>query len=481
MGNKFTHLSSLVFNQPLLVTQDYAETIAVVLSDRLNLDVADLSIKQEARDQRPVQTVGKGIKVIPIVGSMSHRATGIEAMSGMTSYASLEQQFEQAFNDPNVASILMDIDSPGGSVAGAFDFRDYLMENKGRKPVYALARDAMCSAAYLIGSTADKLYATQTARVGSIGVVAMHLDRSEKNKQEGIKPTFIHAGKYKVAGNPHEALEGDNLKYLQESVNESYTMFIDAVAEARGMDKKAIRATEARVYGGKKAVEIGLADGIRTYESVLKEMSAPNFNTNTGMNMSDETLIVDATITADKIKVGSVVDTALQEQVTKLTADNETLRKQVLDAGFKITKEGLVAKEVEEMISVDGEQFAVASLPASVVTALREKADTELTQKATAEYPNLKPSVAKKLYATFEGDAEMKEALNGFNTKMGELLEEKGDTTAGVESKTAQEKLDEAVQKEMATSGSTFHQAYAKVALTQEGKQLVTQIYADKE
>ena len=465
--SKFSHLSSLVFNKPLMVTQDYAETIAVVLSDRLNLDVEGLQIKSDAKDQR-VATTNKGVAVIPIVGSMSHRSTGIEAMSGMTSYTTLQKQFEAAFNDPKVGSILMDIDSPGGSVAGAFDFRDYLMSKKGTKPVYALARDAMCSAAYLIGSTADKVYATQTARVGSIGVVAMHTDASGKMEKEGLKPTFISAGKFKTAGNPYEKLEGEKLKYLQDSVDESYDMFINAVADARGIDKKAIRDTEARVYGGKKAVEIGLADGIRTYESVLAEMSAPNFTTQ-GTKMENEVTIEDAKI-AD-----------LTTANTKLQSDNEALRKQVMDAGFKITSEGLVAKEAPEMIYVGGEQIDASTLPKSVVDALKEKADTELTVLATTEYPNLKASVAKKLYATFGEDEEMKEAITAFNTKMGSFLEEKGDTDPGVEQKTAQEKYDAAVKANMEATGADKITAYANVANTEEGKKLIQAIYKEKE
>mgnify|MGYP003490395957 FL=1 len=465
--SKFSHLSSLVFNKPLMVTQDYAETIAVVLSDRLNLDAEGLQIKSDAKDQRVV-TTSKGVAVIPIVGSMSHRATGIEAMSGMTSYTTLQKQFEAAFNDPKVGSILMDIDSPGGSVAGAFDFRDYLMSKKGTKPVYALARDAMCSAAYLIGSTADKVYATQTARVGSIGVVAMHTDASGKMEKEGLKPTFISAGKFKTAGNPYEKLEGEKLKYLQDSVDESYDMFINAVADARGIDKKAIRDTEARVYGGKKAVEIGLADGIRTYESVIAEMSAPNFTTQ-GTKMENEVNIEEAKI-AD-----------LTAANTKLQSDNEALRKQVLDAGFKITSEGLIAKEAPEMIYVGGEQIDASTLPKSVVDALKEKADTELTSLATSEYPNLKASVAKKLYATFGEDEEMKEAIAAFNTKMGSFLEEKGDTDPGVEQKTAQEKYDAAVKANMEATGADKITAYANVANTEEGKKLIQAIYKEKE
>ena len=467
--SKFTHLASLVFNKPLLVTQDYAETIAVVLSDRLDLNVEGMSIKNDPREQRPASTQ-KGIAVIPIVGSMSHRTSGMEAMSGMQSYASLQQKFEQAFDDPNVTSILMDIDSPGGSVAGAFDFRDYLMENKGRKPVYALARDNMCSAAYLIGSTADKLYATQTARVGSIGVIAMHTDMSEKNKKDGIKPTFITAGEFKAAGNPHEKLEGAHLDYIQESVNQSYEMFIDAVAEARGLDKKAIRDTQARVYGGKEAVKIGLADGIRTYESVLKEMSAPTFTTKTGMKMEQTDI--------DKL-AADVAD--LQATATKLQSDNEALRAQVLAAGFKITKEGLVKPEVTETMEIDGEVIELAGLPDSVVKTLKAKADNDLTALATAEYPNLQTNVAKKLYVAFQGDDEMKAALNAFNTKMGTYLEETGNTAPALDTTSAQEKFDSLVKAKASADGLTYHAAYAAVANTQEGKQLIQDIYKEKE
>lgn len=470
--SKFSHLASLVFNKPLLVTPEYAETIAVVLSDRLDLNVEGMSIKNDPREQREVSTQ-KGVKVIPIIGSMSHRTSGMEALSGMTSYASLQREFEQAFNDPNVTSILMDIDSPGGSVAGAFDFRDYLMSMRGTKPLYALARDSMCSAAYLIGSTADKLYATQTARVGSIGVVAMHTDVSDKMEKDGIKPTFIHAGKFKTAGNPYEKLEGEHLEYLQDSVNQSYDMFIDAVAEARGMDKKAIRATEARVYGGKKAVEIGLADGIRTYESVLKEMSAPNFTTKTGMKMSDQTELDTAKLAADL--------TDLQANVTKLQSDNETLRKQVLEAGFKITAEGLVKPDAVETMQIGDEVVELAGLPESVVNALKEKADNDLTAKATAEYPNLQTNVAKKLYSTFQGDEEMKSALSAFNAKMGTYLEEKGNTDPGVEQMSAQEKYDAAVKAHMADTGANYTTAYAAVAKTDEGKKLIQDIYKEKE
>ena len=183
----------------------------------------------------------------------------------------------------------------------------------------------------------------------------------------------------------------------------------------------------------------------------------------------------------NEVKIEDVKIADLTAVNTKLQSDNETLRKQVLDAGFKITSEGLIAKEAPEMIYVGGEQIDASTLPKSVVDALKEKADTELTLLATTEYPNLKTSVAKKLYATFGEDEEMKEALSAFNAKMGSFLEEKGDTDPGVEQKTAQEKYDAAVKANMEATGADKITAYANVANTEEGKKLIQAIYKEKE
>lgn len=133
------------------------------------------------------------------------------------------------------------------------------------------------------------------------------------------------------------------------------------------------------------------------------------------------------------------------------------------------------------MISVGGEQIDASTLPKAVVDALKEKADAELTAVATAAYPNLKASVAKKLYTAFDGDEEMKEALSGFNATMGKLLEEAGESKPGSDLQSATDKFDAIVKAKMAETGDNYHQAYAKVAATQEGKQLIKEFYTEKE
>jgi len=219
--SNYLHLHELIFNKPHLCTPEYAETVMAVLADKLGVEEGLFSVKSEGKDQKDEHLYGS-TQVIPIIGSMVHRGSSLDAMSGITSYQSIKASIQSAMEDPRVECVLLEMDSPGGSVAGAFDLKDYILEAKTTKPIYAIANDSMASAAYLIGSACTQVYATQTSRVGSIGVVAMHVDQSEKNKKDGIKPTFISAGDYKVAGNPHEKLEGSALEYLQDSVNESY-------------------------------------------------------------------------------------------------------------------------------------------------------------------------------------------------------------------------------------------------------------------
>lgn len=473
------NIRGLILNEPLLCTPEYAETLAAVLGDRIGIDNSALSInsgtKREAQDGMSGST-----RIIPIIGSMAHRSTGLEAMSGMTSYADLQAQVEEAMNDNSVKSILFDVASPGGQVAGAFDFRDYLMEQRGRKPMVSIARDTMASAAYLIGSATDKIYTTQTGQVGSIGVVAMHVDQSEKNAKDGVKPTFIYAGDYKTAGNPHAPLEGDALSYLQESVNDSYEMFIQAVAEARDLEPDAVRATQARVYRGKKAVDLNLADGIASFDVALTELatSAPrvySINTDKKMNlMTPEEL--------EKLKADHA------EELAKVQSDNESLRAAILAEGYAISETGLEKKAEAEYLEVAGEKVDKASLPANVVAALesaaQEKADAELAQLASKEIPNFAVDEAKAILAIAKGDEKVLQALKAADAAMGSLMEETGAAPKNADFIPAQDQLESMVSDYMADnqlSGKIGKaKAYSAVVKTKEGAALEAQARKEK-
>lgn len=468
---KYENLASLVFNQPILCSPEYAETICVVLQDKLDINTEGMEATGAEKREQELSVTPEGTLIVPILGSMTHRASFLDAMSGIQSYGAIQSKIQAGLDDPSVKSILLDMDSPGGSVAGAFDLRDYIYSIRGQKPIVALARDTMASAAYLIGSACDKVYTTQTGQVGSIGVVAMHLDQSAKNKQAGVKPTFIYAGEYKTAGNPHEPLKGAALEYLQESVNQSYDMFVDAVAEARGIDADEIRATEARVYRGQKAVEIGLADGVMTMDSALKELanSAPRVYqqmSNKGENMDKET--------AEKLEADLA---KAQADAEKLRKDNETLRGYVIAEGYSITSTGIEKNAEPEMIEVEGTLVPKADLPEVVVKALEAKSEAELTAKATKEFSNFKPDVAKSLYSSFAGNETVMSALRTADEKMGEMLNENGNTSVDADMYDPAEKLNKMAKHYQAEHSVKFETAYAAVSQTAEGSKLLKEIY----
>lgn len=472
-NTKLQHLSSLILNEPLLCTPKYAETLCAVLGERIGIDPSGLLAQQkEARPSEANMASGNTL-ILPVIGSMSHRATGLEAMSGMTSYTNLQSQVEDAMNDKSVSAILFDYDTPGGMVSGAFDFRDYLMEQRGRKPMYAIARDGMASAGYLLGSTADKVYATQTAGVGSIGVVLAHVDQSKANEMAGMKPTFIQAGAMKTAGSPHEVLEGEALEYLQDSVNQSYEMFVNAVAEARGLSGDAIRATEARVYRGEKAVTVGLADGVMSFDDALNELaqSAPRVYQSASKSKLESIQSKGQKMDEDEVKA----------MVAEAEAKTETLSAAILAEGYTITAEGITKPTEAEMIEVAGVLTDKASLPSHVIEALEtaaaEKADAALTELATTTLPNFSADAAKTLMgaiATLDGEAKESalSALKAADVAFGATMEEVGETVNTNEMVSASDKFGAMLEDYMAEHNCSRPEATSAVMETSEGRAL---------
>ena len=466
---QYLKLHELIFNQPHLCTPDYAETVLAVLGDRLQIEPGMFQATEEARERVQASTTN-GVYHLPILGSMVHRGGSLDALSGIQSYQSIRANLEAALEDPNVKGIMLEFDSPGGSVAGAFDLRDFIMEAKEKKPIYAYARDTMASAAYLIGSAATKVYTSQTGSIGSIGVVAMHIDQSERNKQQGIKPTFIHAGSMKTAGNPHEPLEGEALSYLQESVNASYDMFVDAVAEARGLDDQAIRDTEARVYRGQKAVELGLVDGVKPFDAVMEELAG----------ISQRGILTQTN--SKGMKMETDVE-KLQADLAALKANHESLQAAVIAEGYTITAEGISRDEPEkepEMIEVAGVMTDKATLPAHVVealeTAAKEKAMAALEAQAKAEFPNFEPKAAVALVEaleSYEGDKEhLMAQLKAADSLLAETMEEEGESSVEADMMSPQDKMDALVSEYMAEKGVDIHKARVEVAKTTQGREL---------
>jgi ClpP class serine protease len=125
-----------------------------------------------------------------------------------------------------------------------------------------------------VACAADRIFVPRTAEVGSIGVVAVHVDESQADAMAGRKFTFIHAGEHKVDGNPHEPLSPDVVTEVQADVDALYEQFVGLVAGLRGMEPGVVRATQARVYRGQDAVSAGLAEAVGTFAQVHEGLVA---------------------------------------------------------------------------------------------------------------------------------------------------------------------------------------------------------------
>jgi len=222
-----------------------------------------------------------GVAVIEISGGLTYRAYNWWT----TSYLDIRDSFRAAIADVRALSVMFLIDSSGGEVAGLFDLVDEIYKARGTKPIIAIADEAAFSAAYAIASAADEIYLSSTAQVGSIGVIAIHIDQSGYDKNLGLRYTAIFAGDHKNDFNPHEPLKVDGKELLQAHVDKLYDMFTAIVARNRSMTQAAVVDTQAGFYMGAAAVEAGLADGILSVRDIMTKMGLSKGDM--GMNLNE--------------------------------------------------------------------------------------------------------------------------------------------------------------------------------------------------
>jgi signal peptide peptidase SppA len=244
-----------ILNKPLMIAPQSLEAIS--------------NAEWFESDDKMISTIYGGVAIIPIHGLLTKSASFFSLFLEMASYEDIGDAIGVALDDSDVNSILLDIDSPGGEVSGLFDLVDFIYASRNEKPIYAIDNDHAFSAAYAIASAASKIFVNRTSGVGSIGVIASHVDVSEMDKKAGIKYTTIFAGDRKNDLSPHEPLSDDATADLQKEVDRLYGMFVATVARNRGISEASVRSTEAGLFYGNDAVAIGLADGIANYDLVL--------------------------------------------------------------------------------------------------------------------------------------------------------------------------------------------------------------------
>lgn len=267
------HIAARVYNSPLAILEPKLQTIVNFLQPRSGVTV-DLGVDPLSPDDDPEEpeTVDSGsIRVIRISESLIARGAHADGFSGLTSYEWISSAVKEAVSDQNVAGIMLRVDSYGGEVQGVFECADVIRESRAQKPIRCSVDHNAYSAAYLLASQCERIHISRNGGVGSIGVIAMHVDWSRWEAKEGLNVTVVKKGERKDQFSPHKPIDDEALAWLDAECERAYGEFVDAVSWGRDMDAKDVRATEARLYSGQDAVAVGLADQVGSFEQAMED------------------------------------------------------------------------------------------------------------------------------------------------------------------------------------------------------------------
>jgi signal peptide peptidase SppA len=398
-------------------------------------------------DTKTRYTVINERAVLPIHGVVLKKSMGMEGSSGMTTTINIENSLIAASEDRRVKEIIMDFDTPGGTAEGLSEVTALMREIKKDKPIFAVVNDSMYSAGYWMGSAATKIYGYLTSGVGSIGVYMMHIDQSARNEREGVKVTFIKAGKYKTMGNRHEPLSEDAQNEFQRIVDNSYSLFIEEVAANRGRTVEEIASVaEGRLYFGREALEVGLIDELKTFQDVISYSNTYGFlKGEVGMfdkklkdctmeDLKAERSDLVASIVAEATEAASANTAAVETELNNLKAENERaskIRKASLELGLFAEGERLIAegKTVEDAVlalagmvkqqNSTAQQRFYAAAPKAAGQASEKKEEVELPKNMEEAYKYCKQvhNTGSKAETWKKARAEFPELFRANNAK----------------------------------------------------------------
>jgi signal peptide peptidase SppA len=262
--------------EPSKLLEIHAVYAAHLAGERIDLKAVEARIGRPlANEQKPYQVVD-GVGIISVEGVIAKKANMFADISGGASSQAARNSLALANADPLVHSIILAVDSPGGTVDGIQTLTDSVRASRTAKKVVTLGSGMIASAAYWFGSAAGEVYiAENTTAVGSIGVVTAHRDVSGQEAARGIKTTELSAGKYKRIASQFGPLSEDGRQSIQAHLDYMYSLFVDAVAANRGTTADVVleKMADGRVFIGQQAIDAGLVDGVITLEALIEKLN----------------------------------------------------------------------------------------------------------------------------------------------------------------------------------------------------------------
>lgn len=273
----YEHVVAEITARPWAIEKTHGERLAQILSRRLaggtatGADLAAVENIRAERDRKKARRTPRNVAVIPIYGTMVPRADIFTETSGLLSCEQIGQLIDAAVADPAVDVIVLDIDSPGGSVFGTAELAAKVAAARRVKRVVAVANHLACSAAFWVATQASEFVVSPSSMVGSVGVFLMHVDESEAIRTSGRAVTFISSTPEKVAGASEKPLDATGHAEMERTVNGYYAEFVRGVAAGRGVSQGKVREDYGR--GGtvlaKDAVSRGMADRVATMDDTI--------------------------------------------------------------------------------------------------------------------------------------------------------------------------------------------------------------------
>ncbi|QEY62534.1 S49 family peptidase [Metapseudomonas lalkuanensis] len=365
-GPLVSQIYSRAINRPLLVEPGMAETlIDGWLHGRLDAG--------EGGEPRQVMEKVGHIAVLEVSGPLISRM--VEAPpcgTAPVSFEALNLAFDDIEADANITHVVLRLETPGGEAAQLFDLTDRMAGLRQTKTLIAMVDDYAYSGGYGLAAACSEIWLTRTGGVGSVGVVIGHKDVSEKNAKEGVKWTYVHSGALKVSGNPNEPLSDDARAFMQVESDRIYDLFTTSVATYRGMDVEAVRATEAGLFFGQSAIDVGLADHVGTFRELMTELQGGTYTRKRqvtaagGASVESEEVVVDD-LPAEQAEEGDGAG------AVEVDPDSEVAG--TVEETQESTAEGDAAAAADQPLAADAiaEQCQANGLSSMTATAIREK------------------------------------------------------------------------------------------------------------
>ena len=271
-----------LINSPWAIMPEMLREISAIYTTHMKGEKIDIKGIEERtgktlkNKQQSYEIVGS-VGIVPIEGVISKKMNLFTEISGGASSELVGRDIIQLLNNPDVRSIVLKIDSPGGTVDGAEMLADIVYSARGKKDIVAYTDGMMASAAYWIGAAADAVFiASDTTQVGSIGVIATHVDISRAEESVGVKTTEIVAGKYKNIASQHMPLSIEGKAAIQEQIDYIYSVFVNSIAKYRGVSSADVlsKMADGKIFIGKQAEDAGLVDGVSTFDKLIDFLNA---------------------------------------------------------------------------------------------------------------------------------------------------------------------------------------------------------------